>query len=199
MKNRLVLISGQQGSGKTTLADGIHNHLMSKGKTVAHLSFASTIYAIHDFALKQLKECGIERDIKKDGYLLQLLGTEWGRSTINENIWVNCTKGKVEKDRHDFNNLYNRPLIHLISDCRFKNEFDLFPDALRVRLECSEEVRKERCSMWRETTNHPSECDLDDYIDKFDMVVDTENYNSKHALSLVLAQIEKDTWLEKRK
>ena len=70
----------------------------------------------------------------------------------------------------------NERSVVLIDDMRFPNEFDAFMGSgvLRIRLECDEEVRKERCSMWRENTQHPSEISLDDKLESFDLIVRTE-------------------------
>lgn len=208
MTNKTIIISGKQGSGKTTLANNLSRSLKSRmGYDVIHLTFAETIYKIHDFALQELKNCGIERDLVKDGYLLQLLGTEWGRQTVDEDIWVKCVLGKIKKDREiyadsigDLKNYKSNGLIHIISDCRFKNEFIYFPDALRVRLTAPEEMRKARCSMWRDSTGHPSETDLDKFSENgyFDIYQDTVQASEAHVTTTVLAQIDKNNWKEKR-
>jgi hypothetical protein len=89
----------------------------------------------------------------------------------------------------------------VIGDCRFENEFDAFPHALRVRLGCPEEVRKSRCSMWRENTQHPSEIGLDKYAKEgwFDLYLHTDSISSNGAFNLTMAQLDKGNWTDKRK
>jgi dephospho-CoA kinase len=174
MKELIILISGKMGSGKTTLMKELTYQFEDKGYFVYPVIFADTIYKIHDFAINLLKERGIERDLVKDGKLLQLLGTEWGRQSVSENIWVQCLEGEIEsiRKRHPSED----KLVFLVSDCRFKNEFDGLPTAFKVRLEASKEARKERCSQWRENDTHQSEIDLDGYAANgaFDCYLDTE-------------------------
>ena len=172
----IIMISGPQGSGKTTIMKELKRRAGESGEncTVHELIFADTIYQIHDFAIKLLESRGIKRDIVKDGKLLQLLGTEWGRQTIDNDIWVKCLRGQIQAIQENHKDGSN--LLFLISDCRFRNEFDGIPEAFRVRLEASKEVRRARCSQWRENDTHPSEIDLDGYAaeKKFDLCVNTE-------------------------
>lgn len=172
--NKIILLSGKQGSGKTTIMNTLSTHFKAEGHRVVPVIFADTIYRIHDFAIDLLKQRGIERPLVKDGKLLQLLGTEWGRQTIGENVWVDCLKGEIAAHEKELTG-EEVPTIFLVSDCRFKNEFDGI-EAFKVRLEASKEVRKARCSQWRDNDTHPSEVDLDEYsrLSKFHCYVDTE-------------------------
>lgn len=155
---KIVLISGKQGSGKSTLANGIQAYWLGRAMGVCeHFCFAEPLYDMHNLCLNYLrKEAGIDRG-NKDGVLLQLLGTEWGRKTVDENIWVNIMKHRIRtlesENRHN-------PLV-VVSDCRFQNELDAFPQALKVRLECDRDIRKGRAHSWRDSENHQSETDLD--------------------------------------
>lgn len=92
---------GKMRSGKDTAAD----HLVrSSGGAI--MKFAKPMYDIHDFAVARLGLKGKQRR------LLQLLGTEWGRHTLGEDIWID----QLEKD------LVNYPGSVYVSDCRFPNE-----------------------------------------------------------------------------
>lgn len=163
------------GSGKTTLGKALEEKIRQKIKKAypIQVTFASTIYEMHDACLAILKAYGVERDIKKDGTLLQLLGTEWGRNTLGEDIWVNLLKGKMKATVQGIDS--DLEPYFIITDCRMKNEFDAFPGALHVRLECARDIRKKRCEQWRDRENHPSEIDLDSYVEKnkFDFVFNT--------------------------
>lgn len=224
-----VLLSGKQGSGKTTIQKKLAEDLANSGHSVVLVNFADELYKLqniiydrfhkmalanpdngHEQLTAKLQHPIIVREIKKDlykhigdclgtqlyvpdldevlerflvfdwkphhplppvkdGELLQFLGTEWGRKTFGENIWVQLVDRKLVK------NSLNLIQYSIIGDTRFENEFDYFPSALRVRLHCYEEIRKLRCSYWRGNTNHPSEVGLDQYeaTDKFDLVFDT--------------------------
>jgi hypothetical protein len=194
---QIILLSGKQGSGKTTLQQDLIRVLHARPGVRCHVvNFADPLYEMHNFCIGKLATLGIKRDIVKDGPLLQLLGTEWGRKTVDENIWVKTLKGQVDRITKMMG--FDRN-IFLVGDCRFKNEFYGFPEALRVRLECDRETRKARCSMWRENDTHPSEVDLDDCVDEFDLVFDTSKDTTSHMSHMIAAQIDKNIWHEKRK
>lgn len=196
---KTVLISGKMGSGKTTLFAHLKEIYLEKRWVVRELRFAKLIYDMHDFCLNRLSESGIVRP-DKDGLLLQLLGTDWGRKTYGENVWVNALRHEYSVFHDDITYQESNALI-IISDCRFKNEFQAFPEALRVRLFCSEDVRKRRADGWRENTRHQSEIDLDAYAEAglFDLIVDTQSTSINGMVDLVKAQLDKGVWIEKRK
>lgn len=201
-KHQIVLISGQQGAGKTTLANELGREMGKlKGWYVNQAFFASHIYEMHNFCLGRMKALGFKYDQVKHGPLLQFLGTEFGRKTFGDNVWVESMKNDIARTLDMRRNMGPR-MTTIISDCRFENEFDGFPEALRIRLTCPEEVRKTRAEMWRENTAHVSETGLDNYTlqGKFDMAFDTSSeWNTpKHISTLIIAQLDKDSWVDKR-
>lgn len=203
---QVVLLSGRQGSGKSTLQNLLILHSkrakFSQGVVV---NFADTIYRMHHAALEVFaRDYGLEETPKKDGKLLQLLGTEWGRTIYGDSVWVKITDFNLEHiQRHDAAFFQNTLVV--VGDCRFKNEFDAFPGALRVRLLAPEEERKARTTSWRENTKHPSEVDLDEYElnNKFDLYLRTggsygEQLTPSACVELILAQLQKNNWRDKR-
>lgn len=197
----IVLLSGKQGAGKSTLASGLVTRLNAKKDWEAiELKFASALYQMHDECLRIMRYFGIDVP-EKDGSLLQLLGTDWGRKKYGDNVWVNVMRGNIKetvKSRNWGGGAEN--LLIVISDCRFKNEFDEFPEALRVRLSCDEQKRKIRAEKWRDHTEHPSEIDLDYYANagKFDLYLDTDSTSIQGCLELVMAKLDKGGWIERR-
>ncbi len=198
MKMTVIILSGKQGSGKSSIQKELVSRLTGEFRpsNLAYVvNFADILYEMHDQVLSILHKYIPPRPIKKDGYLLQLLGTEWGRNTIESNIWVNCLKSKMRimsLTMKEYENIY-----FIIGDCRFENEFDAFPDTdfqnvLKVRLVCSEDVRKSRCSMWRENTHHISETALDNYYsaNKFDLVLDTETGTIEDCVDVIQDNLE---------
>lgn len=185
---RYVLISGKQGSGKTSLQNALLLAWPKKsGQLASHLNFADVIYEMHDEILKVLHKYWPKRDIVKDGPLLQLLGTEWGRNTIDTDIWVKCLIQKaINLNRFDDTVPGDRLVV--IGDCRFENEFDGIPQALTIRLEAPVDVRKSRCSMWRDRDDHPSETGLDEYAanNKFDFSFHTDVVSVDEIVETVL-------------
>lgn len=132
---------------------------------------------------------------------MQYLGTDWIRKTYGAGAFVDIVKGTIaeQTDRLGRGNAPDR-LLFIISDCRFKNEFEEFPEALRVRLECPQDVRMARAENWRDNDTHPSEVDLDTYsaMDMFDMYFPTDKVDVAHMANLVIAQLAKNNWVEKR-
>lgn len=170
----IVLLSAKQGGGKTTTADQVAEKLKEEGLDVFRTRFAEPLYQMHDRVRDVLNDYGYQPyDYEtKDGPLLQLLGTEWGRA-MDQEIWVKLCKLGAEAFIQGSRDSEHTPVV-IIDDCRFKNEFEAFPNALKIRLECPEIVRKARAEMWRDRTNHPSEIDLDDWVDRFDVVFHTD-------------------------
>jgi hypothetical protein len=202
MRTEIVLVSGRMGSGKSTLsrelaARASHNWITHQ------LIFAGSIYELHDVVMAKIKGWNIPVPSTKDRKLLQLLGTDWGRTILGDNVWVDVVKQKIKQTlEHEFINCpADCKALFVISDCRFRNEFDAFPEALRVRLSCKEEVRKARAESWTDTKSHASEMDLDEYAGdgKFDLYIDTKSIGVQGMTELVLAQLDKGSWKEKRK
>lgn len=170
-KKRIFVFSGKQGSGKSTYATAL-KEILGRDKCVL-FKFAEVIYSLHDVCLPILKSYGIiPKDVTKEGQLLQVLGTEYGRKCLGENVWADALKRKVDAYLSE-----HSKRIAIIDDCRFENEFDTFhPVAYMIRLRADKEIRKARCSAWRENDTHISETGLDDYesSNNFDAIIDTD-------------------------
>lgn len=184
---KIVLISGKMGSGKTTLATALC-HEYHDG-FVFLKNFADALYTIHDYCRGFLYRAKIEPKDKKDRKLLQWLGTEWGRE-IDPDIWVKILKSEIEEiicERRDEGATSDNDLT-IVADCRFENEVTAFPEAVKVRLECSREIRKARCSKWTETDSHASEIGLDTY-QGWDLVLDTGTTSVEECARIVLEKV----------
>lgn len=182
-KKRIFVFSGKMGSGKSTYAEELQKAI---GKEYCKVfKFAEVLYKLHDACLPILKEYGVVTgDVKKEGQLLQVLGTEYGRMCKGPRVWVDCTKRAVDQylAKHSKN-------YAIIDDCRFENEFDAFhPIAHMIRLTAPRDVRKARCSAWRDTEDHISETGLDDYEKAmhFDYVVNTDQGDPPKAIEEIL-------------
>jgi hypothetical protein len=169
-----ILLSGKQGSGKTTLAAAVEKRFRAAGLGLVRHRFASPVYTAHDAVYAVLRPLGIVSDTAKDGDLLQLIGTDWGRKK-DPDIWVKAARAHVAQLEEHVRGT-SVILVSLIEDARFENEFDGFPEALRVRLECPEIVRRARTTSWRENTAHESEVGLDEYAKeaRFDLMLRTD-------------------------
>jgi hypothetical protein len=195
----VVFISGKQGSGKTTIS----NELVRQAKVLKYsgikqIKFAEPLYVLHEYILNKMEGWTGKPRVPKDGPLLQLLGTEWGRETIDQDLWVKIALREISK--YDESHPDSKNLV-IIDDGRFPNEFDNCTESLRVRLECPEEVRKARCPAWRDNTNHLSEIALDEYAaaGKFDLYLDTSGDDLIKCVSLINAQLQKKRYFMAKK
>lgn len=195
MVTKVILISGAQGSGKSTLSADLRRIFLQESVegdfkwNAVELIFAEAIYDMHNFCRDYMAKFGISDGRVKDGDLLQFLGTDWGRKKFGPDVWVKILQGKILEHKIAAECLGVSKLLVCVPDTRFKNELDAWPGAFKVRLECPKEVRRERCSMWRENTEHPSEVDLDDSLHLFDLVLDSEKVPSPDLARKILFEM----------
>lgn len=171
----IILISGRQGSGKSELTQRLQQHYISKA-----IKFADPIYEMHKAVWNVLEPYGVKREAKS-GDLLQFLGTEFGRKR-DPQLWVSIARARADL-------IVSLGRLAIIDDCRFRNELEAFPHALRIRLNCDREIRKARCDSWRENETHQSEIDLDGFDHKFNLVLDTGELTAQETFDSVRAAI----------
>jgi len=175
----IVVVSGKMGSGKTALTDQIKLSIPN-----CHVvKFAGPLYESVTAALHVLEGYGL-KPRKKDGKFLQWLG-KYIRESERPDFWVNI--GREQASKFEATSTPYVPVITLIDDCRFPNEFDVFPDAFKIRLECDRDMRKARADNWREDEFHDSEVSLDTYSQdgKFDFYIDTGKVNAQDTFKSV--------------
>lgn len=176
--SKVILISGPAGSGKSTTASKLVELYEQRGTRAFISKFAAPLYAMHDAALAVAKTYSIPV-LPKERELLQLLGTDWGRATKGENVWVNAALSSLEKA----DGQTTTPTIVIFDDVRFENEVSGFIERLgekvfTVRLSCSQESLSARSVVGGTSMrNHPSEHGLDDYAEKglFNLYLDTSD------------------------
>lgn len=188
MKIKKLVLSGLQGSGKTTTANLVRRWAEDQGWTAINLKFADPLYEMHEAVRSVALEYKLPM-AKKDGKLLQLLGTEWGRQTFGEDVWVNATKEAVARMVGYWETKGIKNGLVIIDDCRFPNEFHNFFDALRVRLVADRGIRMARTESWRNNEEHPSETALNGFEDRFDLVLDTGKQSAKEVAELIVKRL----------
>jgi dephospho-CoA kinase len=197
----IIGLSGKQGAGKTTLREYLRKNYRELGYDYfQNYKFADTLYELHEVILNMMQVRTGKPRKDKDGLLLQVLGTEWGRKEFGANIWVHILMQRV----HTYENLMrgaNTRALIVIDDMRFFNEFEALSDGLRVRLKASEECRKKRAHGWRDNVNHPSEIDLDfaDESGQFDLYLDTENKTPQMLVQEIKNKLETSAWRHRTK
>lgn len=180
----IVLISGKQGSGKSTLASALVKEYQYENARIVKL--AQPLYDMHLHIGAVMVKYGLEIP-EKDGKLLQLLGTEWGRDTYGTDVWVDALLYRISTSEDDF---------FIVDDVRFRNELSLLQwlptsryNVFSIRLEADRDIRKTRCNSWRDNELHPSEIDLDNH-GVWDIVLNTDKLPSDECLTAVKHIIE---------
>lgn len=117
----LIGITGPAKAGKSTVA----RYLVEQG--FIEVSFAAPIKRaistafdidILDLEEPQFKEAPLPWLGKSPRYLLQTLGTEWGRKMVAPDVWLILAARRIEKARD-----LGHPGV-IVSDVRFDNEAD---------------------------------------------------------------------------
>ena len=124
MRPKLIGIAGRLGSGKTLAAD-----ILCSKYGFVKVKFAQPIKDM--MRSLGLDDRHIEGDLKDvpcdllDGetprWAMQSLGTEWGRSLISENLWLNRWRQTVEQHLNLNSNV-------VVDDMRFPNEYEMVKD-----------------------------------------------------------------------
>lgn len=125
MNTFIVGLTGLAGSGKDTAAHHLAEALQARGKRCIRMAFADPIRQalmaigvpssfIYDRDLKEADVPGFGASYRK---LAQTLGTEWGRETIGQDIWVKVLETRLM-------GLQRKPDVLVITDVRMQNEAD---------------------------------------------------------------------------
>lgn len=111
----IIALCGLAGSGKNAVAS-----ILRRQHSFGVIAFADPIYdavsAITGIHRRELEDRAIKEQVipwlgKSPRELLQTLGTEWGRNTVRDDIWI---QRAMQAARH-----YSKVAI---CDCRFANE-----------------------------------------------------------------------------
>lgn len=122
MKPLIIALSGAAGCGKDTVA----NRLMETGawgkyafasplKNGVSAMFNISMDDIENPVIKNSPNYKFGRSIR---YILQTIGTEFGRNLIADDVWLQLAKENIEHQLKYVDNI-------VITDCRFENEADM--------------------------------------------------------------------------
>ena len=119
---KIIGLCGKAGCGKDLAATILHQEV-----TAHRMAFAEPLYEaisvitkvrLSQFDNRKFKEQIIPWIGKSPRYLLQTLGTEWGRKLVGEDFWVDILKNRIEM--MEWWNGIARDIV--ITDVRFENE-----------------------------------------------------------------------------
>jgi molybdopterin-guanine dinucleotide biosynthesis protein len=167
----IVLVSGKMGSGKTTLCEKLATISRQRGYAISRVSFEEPIYRAHDAAISIMNASGW--NIDQDIHLIRALRDEWLHKH-HEGKLIDMVKTQCQNF-----SAANKKAVLVVDDMRFKNQFDAFPDAVKIRMVCDEPVRRSRAVWWGHQ-DHESETGLDEYqeMTKFDLIIETTTINA---------------------
>lgn len=174
-----ILISGQQGAGKTTAANQITARLQKLGFGVQRISLADPI---RECASQAMLTLGYQPTPDQYGRLLQLIG-QWGRE-VSENFWVERLLAKLRS-------LPTMQHFIIIDDARYPNELENLKlyendNVIKIRLWAPESIRQNRALKWR-PTKHESETGLDAYpLNNFHAVIGTDITTPTETMETIL-------------
>lgn len=201
---RRIAIKGAAGAGKDYLYEQLNN--ANPGNIWCRLAFADPMKEMArimtGLTLEQIEmmKGGVVPEGTRDALppsirnetdamlkgkmrkVLQFMGTELGRNIWAEENWVWNALRRVERlEASDVSGFYEGVVI---TDLRFKNEFDALEKEgfLLVNLTCP--VEYQRIQPGSEAYQHPSERDLDDYIKagKFHVTLNNDRKTSADEL-----------------
>lgn len=182
-----VLITGKQGSGKRTLTQELQKYWGQRGMAVYSYDYLQAAYQMHDAVFMMGDQYKIARPAVRDMHLVQHL-LSWGVKR-DPQFWGKAVKSQVANitDKWDALNLHYMAIIPGVA---FKEDLPLFPEAFRVRLECSLDARAARANGWGDVT-HPSEESMDGLAGRayFDLTIDTETTTAAAAAEMVATAI----------
>lgn len=169
---RLIVISGPQGSGKSTLSSALEREFMARGLGAAvTIKFADPLYGlqkvVHDYVRMYCDLPGLAPGETKDRTLLQFLGSEWGQARFGSDVWVRVWKSTIARLEVG---------LVLNDDLRFPHELVAAKElgAITIRLRCDDVVRMERLGLNYGGSSHISERALEGTPDsEFDFVFDS--------------------------
>jgi hypothetical protein len=128
MSAKLIGLCGPAGAGKNTVAEFLRD---SERCSFHQLAFADPIYeciavitgvSVAGLQNRDTKEAVIPWLGKSPRQMLQTLGTEWGRETVNPQIWI-----RIAIERAVPHLAVGRSVV--ITDVRFDNEAQAIIDA----------------------------------------------------------------------
>lgn len=114
----ILALTGKMGSGKSTVVKTLS---VMPSEEIVLVKFAQPLYDMQD-SIYEIIEDVYQRpsNFVKDRKLLQLLGTEWGRNTISDTLWVDIWKREVRYI------IENHPQYLVVcDDLRFDNEAEV--------------------------------------------------------------------------
>lgn len=158
---RIIGFNGTMGVGKSTAVGLLEQYLIAtfeQGSTL--IKFAQPLYDIQEFIYERIYDV-YERPetFVKDRKLLQWLGTDWGRGTISDTLWVDLWKARALRAT-SFNS------VVICDDVRFNNEAATIKEMGGIVVKLTSNRADDRIDTKSGIVSHASEAGISDkYVD----------------------------------
>lgn len=180
----LIGFTGQMGVGKSTAIQLLRSLMHNRNLDIHLVKFAQPLYDIQELVYKRIDSVyDRPENFVKDRKLLQWLGTDWGRDTISQSLWIDIWEAEVKRVWG-----CNPMMLVVCDDVRFDNEASIFKSlgGKIIKLESNRNV--ERVDTKAGIANHKSEAGVNpQYID---IIVENNGTLNEFEVSLYKAYTE---------
>ena len=148
----IIGLNGKMGVGKSTAA----NFIQARSKQpIKLIKFAAPLYDMQEYIYRRISSIYTRNeDFTKDRKLLQWLGTEWGRGTIGESLWIDLWRSEVKTTLSSGYNV-------ICDDVRFNNEAAVIKELGGIVLNISSSLTNNRINTKTGIIDHSSEKSVD--------------------------------------
>lgn len=180
----LIGISGKMGSGKSTAIEA----MKTLGKPVYVHKFAAPLYQIQEQIYRIIAPVYQRpEDFVKDRKLLQWIGTDWGRETIRESLWIDLWKSRAEMIKT------KDPTVTLVSDdTRYDNEAEMIHSMGGVVIEITRSDSTQHAVGGEGIKNHKSESGISPHLIDYRITNDGTLEEFQEAFKVLIKQIESE-------
>lgn len=150
----IIGLSGGMGVGKSTAIGLIKEAFFTRPLHL--IKFAGPLYDMQEYIYSRISNVyKRDKSFVKDRKLLQWIGTEWGRGTISQTIWVDLWKAESTAF------LDNNPGgIVVCDDARFDNEAETIRELGGMVINITSEYANKRIDTKAGIVNHASEAGI---------------------------------------
>jgi hypothetical protein len=158
----LIALYGPQQVGKTTAALSL-----IESCNFHKVSFADPLYrmmgALLELSVSDVRKLPKNQRMESLGgqtlrHALQTLGTQWGRSLLHKNLWLDVARDKILSHASQGQSV-------VVDDLRFQNEYDLLKELGCKFVRLKRQDNPEQCN-----SQHASENDWADFVSHVEVV-----------------------------
>lgn len=174
----IIAMTGGMGVGKSTAIEAVNYTYPDRVKLI---KFAAPLYEMQEMIYRRIYAAYKRPDsFVKDRKLLQFLGSDWARESINPDVWVDLWKVEAAK-------ALTTGSIVVCDDCRYDNEAETIKSMGGLIIKITSNDAYKRINTRAGIANHSSESGISDKFVDFTV----ENNGSPKQFQDKLAEIYK--------